>query len=119
MFISVYGLMIHEYYQVLILTVVFGIYLISVVWLRPFRVHANQQLQAASTAVLFSTSLCMLTFIEPQGLDAEQQQGYEKDITILNIFNGGLVDAEVAGQYDRHTLFGTALDRLQGVPVVG
>ncbi|WIA11591.1 hypothetical protein OEZ85_011696 [Tetradesmus obliquus] len=44
---------------------------------------------------------------------------YTEDITILNIFNGGLVDAEVAGQYDRHTLFGTALDRLQGVPVVG
>ncbi|WIA31719.1 hypothetical protein OEZ86_002595 [Tetradesmus obliquus] len=44
---------------------------------------------------------------------------YTEDITILNIFNGGLVDAEVAGQYDRHMLFGTALDRLQGVPVVG
>ncbi|WIA22184.1 hypothetical protein OEZ85_004518 [Tetradesmus obliquus] len=78
MFISVYGMMMHEYYQVLILTVVFGIYLILVVWLRPFRVHANQQLQAASTAVLFSTSLCMLTFIKPDGLDAQQQKGYEK-----------------------------------------
>jgi hypothetical protein len=76
MYVSVYGMMIHEYYQVLILTVVFGMYLILIVWLRPFRVHANQQLQAASTAVLFGTSLCMLTFIEPAGLDMQQQQGY-------------------------------------------
>jgi hypothetical protein len=85
MFISVYGMMIHEYYQVLILTVVFGFYLILVVWLRPFRVHANQRLQAASTAVLFGTSLCMLTFIEPDGLDAQQQQGYDKGKNAMGV----------------------------------
>jgi hypothetical protein len=43
-----------------------------------------------------------------------------QDITILNIFNGGLITEEVAGQYDRRLLFGAALDSLQqGVPVAG
>jgi hypothetical protein len=77
MFVSVYGMMLHEYYQVLILTAVFGIYLLSVFWVRPFRVHPNQQLQAASSAVLFGTSLCMMVFVEPAGLDLQQQEGYK------------------------------------------
>jgi hypothetical protein len=76
MCISVYGMMIHEYYQVLILTIVFGSCLILVVWVRPFKVHVNQQLQAASTAMLFGTSLCMLTFVQPAGLDKKQLDSY-------------------------------------------
>jgi hypothetical protein len=44
-----------------------------------------------------------------------------QDITILNIFNGGLIADQVAGQYDRKQLFGAAaLEQLQqGVPVAG
>jgi hypothetical protein len=43
-----------------------------------------------------------------------------QDITILNIFNGGLIEEQVAGQYDRRVLFGAALDTLQQrVPVAG
>uniref|UniRef100_A0A383W129 TRP C-terminal domain-containing protein n=1 Tax=Tetradesmus obliquus TaxID=3088 RepID=A0A383W129_TETOB len=85
MFVSVYGMKMHEYYQVLILTVVFGAYLLLVVLLRPFRVHANQRLQAASTALLLITSLCMLTFIKPDGLDEQQQRGYEGRKTAMGV----------------------------------
>ncbi|KAF6257582.1 hypothetical protein COO60DRAFT_1219288 [Scenedesmus sp. NREL 46B-D3] len=44
---------------------------------------------------------------------------FTEDITILNIFNGGLITDQVAGQYDRKLLFGSALEQLQGVPVAG
>ncbi|WIA42623.1 hypothetical protein OEZ86_008596 [Tetradesmus obliquus] len=49
------------------------------------RVHANQRLQAASTALLLIKSLCMLTFIKPDGLDEQQQRGYEGRKTAMGV----------------------------------
>eukprot|EP00878_Enallax_costatus_P017303 GHUV01018171.1.p1 GENE.GHUV01018171.1~~GHUV01018171.1.p1 ORF type:complete len:959 (+),score=392.27 GHUV01018171.1:54-2930(+) len=45
---------------------------------------------------------------------------FTEDITVLNIFNGGLIAEQAAGQYSREALFGTKnLAALQGVRVVG
>lgn len=43
-----------------------------------------------------------------------------QDITVLNIFNGGMIAEQVAGQYSSEALFGTRnMAVLQRVPVAG
>jgi hypothetical protein len=76
--ISVVGMMLHEYYQTLILAAVFGLYLIFIVWLRPFRSRHVGQLQGLSTATLFATSLLMLSVIPPDYMDETQHNFHEK-----------------------------------------
>jgi hypothetical protein len=61
--ISIFGLLNHEYYQLLLLCAVFGLYLILILWLRPFK-KGLQELQAAATALLFWTCLLSLVFVQ-------------------------------------------------------
>eukprot|EP00775_Hariotina_reticulata_P001120 gene1120-1455_t len=69
---SVYGMYgMHEYYQVLFLSGIFGTYLFAVLWLKPFK-GITQPLQVFATAVLLATSLNILSFIPPMGLDRRQ-----------------------------------------------
>eukprot|EP00775_Hariotina_reticulata_P005465 gene5465-5699_t len=72
--ISSCGLVLHEYYQTLVLAAAFGVYLLLVLWLRPFSNKSAQRLQALSAASLFATSFLILFFIPPDFMDKPRQQ---------------------------------------------
>lgn len=73
MICSVYGAYgMHEYYQVLCMCAVFAAYMFAVMLIKPFD-GLNQLLQTTIAAVLLATSLGVLVFIPPEGLDARQQ----------------------------------------------
>eukprot|EP00775_Hariotina_reticulata_P012393 gene12393-12528_t len=76
--VSVVGMLLHEYYQTLILTAVFGTYLILIAWLRPFRNRSVQRLQDMSSATLCLTCLLILFFIPPDYMDDRQNGDYKK-----------------------------------------
>eukprot|EP00775_Hariotina_reticulata_P007694 gene7694-7893_t len=71
---SVYGAYgVHEYYQVLLLCLIFGTYLCAVCYVKPFK-GITQLLQTSATAVLLATCVGILTFIPPADLDDSQQE---------------------------------------------
>jgi len=76
--VSVSGMVLHEYYQTLILAAVIAVYLVMVVWLRPFRAVHSQKLQGLSYAVLLATCLLLLVFIPPALMDNRQETFYQK-----------------------------------------
>jgi len=72
---SVYGaFLMHEYYQVLLLCVIFWVYLSAVSYLKPFQGHHTSPGRVLATAVLLATSMGTLVFIPPSGLDARQAE---------------------------------------------
>jgi hypothetical protein len=74
--VSVIGMLLHEYYQTLILAAVFGMYLMLIAWLRPFRNPHVQRLQCLSSATLFVSCLLVLFLIPPDYMDTRQSNFY-------------------------------------------
>jgi hypothetical protein len=74
--VSVIGMLLHEYYQTLILAAVFGAYLMLIAWLRPFRNPDVQRLQCLSSATLFVSCMLVLVFIPPNYMDTRQSNFY-------------------------------------------
>jgi hypothetical protein len=74
--VSVIGMLLHEYYQTLILAAVFGTYLMLIAWLHPFRNLDVQRLQCLSSATLFVSCLLVLVFIPPDYMDTRQSNFY-------------------------------------------
>jgi hypothetical protein len=74
--VSVIGMLLHEYYQTLILAIMFGLYLILIAWLCPFRNPHVQRLQCLSNATLFVSCLSVLFFIPPDFMDTRQSNFY-------------------------------------------
>eukprot|EP00877_Chromochloris_zofingiensis_P004670 jgi/Chrzof1/14203/Cz08g29110.t1 len=69
-FVSVYGLLLHEYFQALILTAAFGFYLIAIFYVNPFVNRATRHVQTTLMTCVFATALVSLTFFPPSGFDA-------------------------------------------------
>ena len=69
--LSIYGMLLHEYYQLLLLSAACGSYLMLVLWLRPFT-RGSQQLQTVSMGVLVWTCSLSLAFVEPNGLSERE-----------------------------------------------
>jgi hypothetical protein len=74
--VSVIGMLLHEYYQTLILAAVFGTYLMLIAWLCPFRNPHVQRLQCLSSATLFVSCLLVLFLIPPDYMDTRQSNFY-------------------------------------------
>eukprot|EP00775_Hariotina_reticulata_P013669 gene13669-13791_t len=95
--VSVCGMVLHEYYQTLILAAAIALYLVAVVCLRPFRAVHSQKLQALSYAVLLATCMLLLVFIPPALMDERQEAFYKNAqpvagvvLCVLNICYVGL-----------------------------
>eukprot|EP00775_Hariotina_reticulata_P003624 gene3624-3887_t len=75
--VSVCGMVLHEYYQTLILAVVFGTYLILIAWLQPFKALYAQWLQSLTYAGLMTSCFLILGFIPPEYLDDRQHDFFK------------------------------------------
>jgi hypothetical protein len=71
--LSILGMRLHEYYQLLLLCATLGSYLMLIIWIRPFKA-GSQQLQTLSVCVVFWTSSLSLTFVQPSGVSEAEAQ---------------------------------------------